>query len=238
MRKSETPPRRAAVLVSVVGAAGVVVVTALMAAGAAEADADPAHRPAITFDTVDPPEPTDPLPTFVTIPPTLLTIPPVTLVTIPTSSSTDATTTLPTTTTPATSAVTTEPASSAPVPGGSPGGDAIPPHLEITTAVVDCSGLLHLEYFTEANPEPAPATDHVIVLSALTNPALVSARRLVEQHTNGTFGHDLQAPSVDSYRVVVVADFEPDNLDGVILVDEAEAVLPVDCPAPSTTTAG
>ena len=78
----------------------------------------------------------------------------------------------------------------------------------------------------------------MIILSALTNPASVSARQLVEQHTNGTFGHDLQAPSVDSYRVVVVADFEPDNLDGVILVDEAEAVLPVDCPAPSTTTTG
>ncbi len=30
-----------------------------------------------------------------------------------------------------------------------------------------------------------------------------------------------------------VADFEPANVDGVVLVDEADAPAPVDCPVPT-----
>ena len=44
---------------------------------------------------------------------------------------------------------------------------------------------------------------------------------------------DLQVPATEAYRVFVVADFEPANLEGVALVDEADAPAPTDCPTPA-----
>lgn len=174
-----------------------------------------------------------------------LTLPPFTVAPPPT----DATTTVPPTdppTTPATTSATTPAPTAAPTPA--PTDDAtesspassetavVPPHLEITAASVDCAGVLHVEYFTEAEPEPAESTSHLIVVNPLSNPAAIAAQELTDRPTNGQFVLDLQAPAAEGYRVVVVGDFEPDNVDGVLLVDEAEALLGGDCLTSTTET--
>ena len=46
-------------------------------------------------------------------------------------------------------------------------------------------------------------------------------------------GELVQSPAAEAYRVFVVADFEPANVEGVVLVDEADAPAPVDCPVPT-----
>jgi len=45
----------------------------------------------------------------------------------------------------------------------------------------------------------------------------------------------LGQPVAEAYRVSVVADFEPANTEGVLLVDEADAAAPADCPVPEAT---
>jgi hypothetical protein len=90
--------------------------------------------------------------------------------------------------------------------------------------------MLHVSYETGANPQLAPENEHVVMFSPASNPAAVMSQRLVGRAVNGTFTIDLQAPGIEAYRVFVVADFEPANLDGVALVDEADAPAPTDCP--------
>ena len=63
------------------------------------------------------------------------------------------------------------------------------------------------------------------MFSPASNPAAVTSQRLLQRPVNGTFTVDLQSPAAEAYRVFVVADFEPANLDGVVLVDEADAPL-------------
>jgi hypothetical protein len=77
----------------------------------------------------------------------------------------------------------------------------------------------------------APENEHVLMVSPASNPAAVASHRLLKRPVNGTFTVDLQSPAAEAYRVFVVADFEPANLDGVALVDEADTPAPTDCPA-------
>ena len=56
------------------------------------------------------------------------------------------------------------------------------------------------------------------------------SQRLIGREVDGTFELDLQAPAAEGYHVFVVADFEPASVDGVILVDEADAPAPTNCP--------
>src|SRR5262245_35178752 len=106
----------------------------------------------------------------------------------------------------------------------------VAPFVEITSAAIDCTGMLHVTYDTGATPELAPQNEHVVMFSPASNPAAVMSQRLLGRAVNGTFTVDLQAPALEAYRVFVVADFEPANLDGVALVDEADAPAPTDCP--------
>ena len=91
--------------------------------------------------------------------------------------------------------------------------------------------MVHVTYETGATPALAPENEHVVMFSPASNPAAVTSQRLFQRPVNGTFTVDLQSPAPEAYRVFVVADFEPANLDGVVLVDEADAPAPVDCPA-------
>jgi len=59
----------------------------------------------------------------------------------------------------------------------------------------------------------------------------VTSHRLFQRPVNATFTVDVQSLAAEAHRVFVVADFEPSNVDGVILVDEADAAAPLDCPA-------
>ena len=91
--------------------------------------------------------------------------------------------------------------------------------------------MVHVTYDTGATPELAPENEHVVMFSPASNPG----RRHVPAPlpvgpVNGTFTVDLQSPAAEAYRVFVVADFEPANVDGVALVDEADAPAPTDCP--------
>jgi hypothetical protein len=119
--------------------------------------------------------------------------------------------------------------SEAGTPGSGPDAEPVEPYLEITSAAVDCAGLVHVEYETGANPEPAETTEHMVMVSPVDDPATVVTQRLVEQATNGQFVLDIPTSAVPQ-RIVIVADFEPANPEGIILVDEANAVPADDCP--------
>jgi hypothetical protein len=230
MNPSQPTRRRAAVLASVTATAAAITRAVLLTGVPGSAAAE---HPAITFNTVELPDP--PEPTFVTVPPltvvpTLLTIPPATFVTLPPGASTTTTAVEATTTSvaptnePSDSAPATEPADEA------PGAGTTEPRLEISAAASDCNGVVHVEYSTAALPEPAPAVDHLLVLTSLSDPAAVFAFQLIDQPVNGAFARDLAPPVPGGYRIVVVADFEPDNLAGILLVDEVEAAPASDCP--------
>ena len=105
----------------------------------------------------------------------------------------------------------------------------VAPFVTVTSATVDCAGMVHVTYETGATPALAPENEHVVMFSPASNPAAVTSQRLFQRPVNGVFTVDLQSPAAEAYRVFVVADFEPSNLEGVVLVDEADAAAPVDC---------
>jgi hypothetical protein len=120
----------------------------------------------------------------------------------------------------------TPPADEAPT-----GPSNVAPFVRITSATVDCAGMVHVTYDTGATPGLAPENEHVVMISPASDPASVTSHRLFQRPVNATFTVDLQSPAAEAYRVFVVGDFEPANGDGVVLVDEADAAAPVDCPA-------
>jgi hypothetical protein len=122
----------------------------------------------------------------------------------------------------------TPPADEAPT-----GPSGVAPFVHITSATVDCAGMVHVTYETGAAPQLAPENEHVVMFSPASNPAAVSSHRLFQRPVNGTFTVDLQSPAAEAYRVFVVADFEPANVDGVVLVDETDAPAPLECPVPA-----
>jgi hypothetical protein len=109
------------------------------------------------------------------------------------------------------------------------GPESVAPYVTVTSATVDCAGMVHVTYETGATPALAPENEHVVMFSPASNPAAVTSQRLFQRPVNGVFTVDLQSPAAEAYRVFVVADFEPSNLEGVVLVDEADAAAPVDC---------
>lgn len=249
-------PRRVVSIVAgaciALGSIGAVAVVSLN--GAAQADHPSRARPdgpstfvLSPFTTINTGGPfvTGPILTLVppvfTLPPfaTFLTLPPfATAVTIPGSSTEPSTATV-TTGSATTEPVATEPAATDAGETTAPGADsaeAIAPRLEVLSARVGCDGVLRIEYETAAVPEPAPAVDHIVVVSPLSNLASFAVQEIADQATNGQFAIDLQATVPEPYRVFVIADFEPDNPDGVVLADEADAVVDIGCPAPTTTT--
>ena len=129
------------------------------------------------------------------------------------------------------------PAPETPAPSATtaPAGD-VAPFLQITSATVDCAGVLHVTYETGAVPEPAPDGEHVVMFSPTSDPTAVVAHRIAPRPINSVFTVDMQSAAPGAYRVYVVADFEPATLEGILLVDEADAPAPIDCPAAPTTT--
>ena len=127
-----------------------------------------------------------------------------------------------------------DPSPSPETPASAPAGD-VAPFLVITSATVDCAAVLHVTFETGALPELAPDSEHVVMFSPASNPTVVTAQRLIDRPQNGVFTLDIQSPLAEQYRVIVTADFEPANLEGVLLVDEADAAAPIDCPVPTTS---
>jgi hypothetical protein len=140
---------------------------------------------------------------------------------------------------PAPTTTSTPTAAPAPSPApetsdSAPAGD-VAPFLVITSATVDCSAVLHVTFETGALPELAPDAEHVVMFSPASNPTVVTAQRLIQRPQNGVFTMDIQSPLAEQYRIIVTADFEPANLEGVLLVDEADAAAPTDCPVPTSS---
>ncbi len=240
--------RRITSAIALSGALGTIgAVTLGSIGGSAQARDDaPALEPGITVGTVVPPTlVTVPPLTIVTVPPTLITVPPLTIVTIPpltiATTTTEETTT--TTTTAQTTTTTTEPPSTAPATEApetspqSPSGDTTPPFLVIHSASVDCAGVIHVDYETGGLPEPAPTANHLIVTNPLSNPTAFAVQETTGQPVNRVFDVSLQAPTAESYRLFVTADFLPDDPDDLVLADQVDAMLDPGCPPPTTTTA-
>jgi hypothetical protein len=105
------------------------------------------------------------------------------------------------------------------------------PYLQILAAAVECDGSVNVVYQTGADPALAGTAEHIVSFSPVAVPTLAFSQRLVGQPLNGDFAVDVPTPGVDRYLVFVVADLEPTSADGVLLVDEALAMPPTDCPA-------
>jgi hypothetical protein len=72
----------------------------------------------------------------------------------------------------------------------------------------------------------APENEHVLMVSPASNPAAVASHRLFQRPVNGTPTLDLQSPAAEAYRVFVVADFEPANVDASLRRDRSLSPLP------------
>lgn len=225
----------ASVALAVVGVTSVIALTSSAQAGSEV-------RPAITVGPPSPTFGTSPPFTFITVSPTfgppsptLGSIPPFTLVTIfpPGSTAVTTTTTAETTTTTATTtsgaAATTNPSEETAPSDTSPGGPAAEYTLDITAAQVNCDGTIHVEYATTATPEPPTAADHLVVFNATSNPADFRVVETVGNAPNGAFVFEQLGSNTDTYRVFVIALFEPTNLEGPKLVDQTDVLLAPNC---------
>ena len=225
---------RVAVVSVGIAAAGVISTLALTAS----AQAGPNDRPAITVGPPSPTLGTSPPFTFVTVgptfgppSPTFGTIPGFTLVTVFPPGSTAASTTIAaTTSTASTAPATTGPAGETDPSDTSPG--ALPEGytLDITASQINCDGTIHVEYATTATPEPPTAADHLVVFNPTSNPADFHVVETFGNAPNGSFTFEQLGSVDDTYRVFVIALFEPTNLEGLKLVDQADVLFAPDCP--------
>ncbi|MDQ3542916.1 MAG: hypothetical protein M3431_03485 [Actinomycetota bacterium] len=197
--------------------------------GTAQADSN--ERPAITVGPPSPTFGTSPPFTFITVSPTFGTIPPFTFVTIfpPGSTAVTTTTTAETTTTTPGAAATTNPSEETAPSDTSPGGPAAEYTLDITAAQINCDGTIHVEYATTATPEPPNAADHLVVFNPTSNPVDFHVVETVGNAPNGAFVFEQLGSIADTYRVFVIALFEPTNLDGPKLVDQTDVLLAPNC---------
>ena len=179
--------------------------------------------PPFTFITVSP--------TFGPPSPTLGSIPPFTFVTIfpPGSTAVTTTTTAETTTTTPGAAATTNPSEETAPSDTSPGGPAAEYTLDITAAQINCDGTIHVEYATTATPEPPNAADHLVVFNPTSNPVDFHVVETVGNAPNGAFVFEQLGSIADTYRVFVIALFEPENLEGPKLVDQTDVLLAPNC---------
>lgn len=230
-RRLRTTIAAASVAIAATGVIGVLALT-----GSAQAGTN--DRPAITVGPPSPTLGTSPPFTFITVgptfgppSPTFGTIgPPLTLITIFPPGSTAVTTT--TTATPTTA--TTSPATTGPVvatnssdtsPGAPPEGYT----LDIGAAQINCDGTIHVEFATTATPEPPNPADHLVVFNPTSNPLDFHVVETVGNAPNGAFVFEQIGSVDDTYRVFVIALFEPTNLEGPKLVDQADVLLSPDC---------
>ena len=225
------PRTKIATAALAVAAVGVIGVIGVALDGTAQADSN--ERPAITVGPPSPTFGTSPPFTFVTVGPTFGTVPPsFTFVTVvpPGSTAVTTTTTAETTTTTSTTTTTTTNPSEETAPSNpSPGGPAAEYTLDITAAQINCDGTIHVEYATTATPEPPNAADHLVVFNPTSNPVDFHVVETVGNPANGAFAFEQLASNTDTYRVFVIALFEPTNLEGPKLVDQTDVLLAPNC---------
>lgn len=218
-----------------VAIAAVGVIGGLALTGSAQADSN--ERPAITVGPPSPTFGTSPPFTFITVgptfgppSPTFGTIgPPFTI--FPPGSTAVTTTTMAatTTTTATTSPATTDPAEETSLPDTSPGDPSEQYTLDVTAAQINCDGTIHVEFATTATPEPPNAADHLVVFNPTSNPLDFHVVETVGNAPNGAFVFEQLGSIDDTYRVFVIALFEPTNLEGPKLVDQTDVLLAPEC---------
>jgi hypothetical protein len=170
--------------------------------------------------------------TIVTVAPTF-TIPPLTFVTVPTTletTTTDSTTTAPTETTePTDTTEATEGTEGADNGPGSPGTLEEQYTVEVTSAQVDCDGTIHVEYDTVADPQPATASNHLVVFNPSSNRVDFHVVETVGNPANGSFAFDEAGSIEDSYRVFVIVQFDAVNPGGPVAVDQVDVLPAAGC---------
>ena len=205
-------------------ALGVAAVAGYLVAGTGAQASNAA--PAITANPPEPPEPPEPPPP----PPTRLplpTVPQATLVLDPGPGEAPSTTASPTTTTEENATTSTVAASTSTAPNA---GDASAPApsqytVTVTHAEVSCDGTIHVEYDTVAIPEPPAAANHLVVFNPSADPADFHVVETTGNPANGSFTFEQLGQVPGSYRLFVVAAFDPINPAGPLAVDQAD-VLP------------
>lgn len=179
--------------------------------------------PGITIDTVSP--------TF--------TLPPFTLVTVPPTATVETTTTVEPTTTTAptetTEATDTTAATETTEPGdddgpSAPTGTPEQYTVDVTFAVVECDGTIHVEFDTVASPQPETASNHLVVFNPASNPVDFHVVETKGNPANGSFEFEDAGSVEDSYRVYVIAQFDAVNPDGPVAVDHVDVLPATECP--------
>jgi hypothetical protein len=187
--------------------------------------------PAITANPPEPPEPPEPPPPPppTTRPPfqTLPTVPQATLVLDPGPAEAPTTTASPTTTTDTTEANTTTSTVATATEGSDANGPATPAQYSVTVtrAEVGCDGIVRVEYDTVAIPEPLLTANHLVVFNPSAAPADFDVVETTGNPANGSFTFEQPGQIAASYRLFVVAAFDPVNPAGPLAVDQVD-VLP------------
>ncbi len=181
--------------------------------------------PAITANPPEPAEPPEPPPPPPTRPP-LPTVPQATLVLDPGPGEAPSTTASPTTTTATdtTEANTTTSTVATATEGGDAIASAAPSQYSVTVtrAEVGCDGTIRVEYNTVAIPEPPLAASHVVVFNPVANAADFHVVETVGNPANGSFTFEQPGQIPGSYRLFVVAAFDPANPAGPLAVDQTD----------------
>jgi hypothetical protein len=177
--------------------------------------------------TVVPPAPPLTLPPDVTVvPPPPLTLPGG----LPTNP--DDATTEPGT---ATADATTSPAAGSDESGAANGANVRQPwepdqlSVDITLAQVQCDGTIHVEFGTVASPDPGWTTNHLVLLNPIDNPTQLEAFESPDNPANGTYVFEQPAVATETYRVLVVALFDPVNVAGAKAIDQARTIPAQGC---------
>jgi hypothetical protein len=101
--------------------------------------------------------------------------------------------------------------------------------VEITLAQVQCDGTIHVEFGTVASPDPGWTTNHLILFNSNSDPAELHAVESAGNPANGTYVFEHPAAATETYRVLVVALFDPVNVAGAKAIDEAQTIPAQGC---------
>jgi hypothetical protein len=101
--------------------------------------------------------------------------------------------------------------------------------IDITSASVTCEGVIHVEYVTTVQPESRPVADHVVIFHPVGDPAAIEVAHVAGNVPNGSFVHERPGSTGETYRLNLIALFDPASVDGPTAMDQAETVPAADC---------
>jgi hypothetical protein len=96
--------------------------------------------------------------------------------------------------------------------------------LQISAAEVTCDGAIELSYDTTANPDTGIPAGHLVVFSPLSDPTALEAREFTQRPANGAFMFAEPGTVGETYRIFLIAMFDPANVAGPKLIAQADAL--------------